>query len=287
MKVQRLEQADVELSALVRSGESTVLFVHGLAGRGGEWVDVVDHLDHSIGVIAPDQRAHGMSFTNRDVAVGRGDYVADLVAMINAFGSGPVAVVGQSMGGIVATLLAAARPDLVRSLVLVECGMEALQSGQLEDVDRWLRSWPAAFANKDEARGFFGIDAMSSKAWIDGLETTGDVLVARFDRLQMLDTMVSLARRDRWAEWASLKAPCTLIRASTSLISDEDVERMIRVRPDAELVVVESSGHDVHLDQPKAIAAILSCGLMNSKNLVGDAIELGRTGSFSNPANNR
>ena len=258
MRTVQLQRNEVELWADARPGQPVVLFLHGLAGHRGEWAQVIARLDESVGVIALDQRGHGVSYSGRSVPVDRVSYVGDAIAVVEAFvGRGPVVAVGQSMGGIVALLLAHERPDLVSSVVLIEVGMEAMEDSETAALDRWLRSWPPAFADAAEARDFFGTDARSTSAWVEGLQETGGGLVARFDRSQMLDTMRSVAGRDRWSEWVDIESPLTLVRASSSMVADSDVERMLRTQPGSELIDVDDSGHNVHLDQPEAVADIV------------------------------
>ncbi len=98
--------------------ERPVLILHGYLEQGAAWDAVARRLGRA--VCAPDQRGHG-----RSEHVGRGgwyhfwDYVGDAATLIDHLG-GPLDVVGHSMGGTVALLLAATRPDAVRRLVLVE-----------------------------------------------------------------------------------------------------------------------------------------------------------------------
>jgi len=247
------------LAGYTRPGEATVVLLHGLAGHHGEWLPIIDLLNPSVGVVAPDLRGHGASF---DAAAApdfsREAFVADIVALIEANAAGPVTLVGQSMGSIVATLAAAARLDLVAGLVLVEGGMEAMDEAGFASLQRWFATWPDRFADAAAAAAFFGTDAPSTPAWVAGLQRTPGGLAPRFDATQMLDVMRCLATEDRWTYWQAVSAPTTIVRAADSMIADADIERMLAVRPDAELVVVDDSGHDVHLDQPAAVATILS-----------------------------
>ena len=42
------------------------------------------------------------------------------------------------------------------------------------------------------------------------------------------------------------------------MISDRDIADMLAARPGVDLVDIEDSGHDVHLDQPARVAAVLT-----------------------------
>lgn len=260
----RVVGANIELGVAARTGAPAVLFLHGLAGHRGEWTPVIDWLDPRVGAICPDLRAHGSSRRAERPSVDRKSHVADCIAIIEQLARRPVVVVGQSMGGIVATLLACEEPDLVTHLVLIETGMDAVDDAALDDLRLLLDAWPDVFHDRAQAAGFFGVGAPSTSAWIDGLEETEAGLVKGFDPDHMVETMRSLGSDHRWREWESLRIPTTLIRASTSVITDDDVKRMLATRPTTQLSVVENSGHDVHLDQPAQVAAILSGVLSNT-----------------------
>ena len=97
-----------------------VLAVHGITGSSMSWPFLADALDHP--VLAPDLRGRGRS--NRlPGPVGMARHAEDCATVIEAVGCTPVVVVGHSMGGFVAMVLAATRPDLVRALVLVDGGL--------------------------------------------------------------------------------------------------------------------------------------------------------------------
>lgn len=95
-----------------------VLILHGFLEQGAAWHEVARRLDRP--VHAPDHRGHGLS-----EHVGAGgfyhfwDYVADTDHLLRALAE-PVDLVGHSMGGAIATLLAATRPAQVRRLALIE-----------------------------------------------------------------------------------------------------------------------------------------------------------------------
>lgn len=67
-------------------------------------------------VLAPDHGGHGRSFVADHVSI---DAMADDgAALCDSLGTGPVVVVGYSMGTAIAQTLAARRPDLVAGMVL-------------------------------------------------------------------------------------------------------------------------------------------------------------------------
>lgn len=96
-----------------------VLMLHPLALAGSVWDPVARHLGACHRVVAPDARGHGGSpWNGGDFTVE--DLAADAAAIIEALDLGPAHVVGLSMGGSAALVLAATRPDLVDRLVLAD-----------------------------------------------------------------------------------------------------------------------------------------------------------------------
>ena len=84
-----------------------------------EWADTATWLRRACRVYALDQRGHGAS-DRTPGQYGRDGYVEDAAAAIDQLGLAPVVLVGHSMGGLNAYLVAARHPELLRALVVVE-----------------------------------------------------------------------------------------------------------------------------------------------------------------------
>lgn len=97
-----------------------VLAIHGITSSSRSWPFLAAALHSPL--LAPDLRGRGRS-NHLPAPYGMGQHADDCAAVIEESGGIPVVVVGHSMGGFVATVLAARRPDLVRALVLVDGGL--------------------------------------------------------------------------------------------------------------------------------------------------------------------
>jgi pimeloyl-ACP methyl ester carboxylesterase len=103
------------------SGTPTLVLCHGYTGSAHDFALEVDALAADRRVLTLDHRGHGHS-----TKVGTLDgytieqLAADLAALLDAEGEGPVDLLGHSMGGRVVMTLVLARPDLVRSLILMD-----------------------------------------------------------------------------------------------------------------------------------------------------------------------
>lgn len=96
-----------------------VLAVHGITASSMAWAEVAGRLPDP--VIAPDLRGRGRS---GDVAgsYGMAVHAADCLTVLDALGVDQARVVGHSMGGFVACVLAHRHPERVARLVLVDGG---------------------------------------------------------------------------------------------------------------------------------------------------------------------
>ncbi|NNK92345.1 MAG: alpha/beta hydrolase, partial [Acidimicrobiia bacterium] len=95
-----------------------MLLIHGLGGSLHNWDPVLDQLAASHRVIAPNLVGFGSTEPlGRPATVDANRQM--LERLIEHLGVGPVTVMGNSMGGLIAMLLASKAPDLVSGLVLV------------------------------------------------------------------------------------------------------------------------------------------------------------------------
>ena len=121
-RVEWLEVAGTRTRLLRRDGAPDgplVLLVHGLGGSGLNWLEVMQPLTAIGDVIALDLQGFGEAAPPRPNAprpVANARFVA---TVLHALDRGPAVVVGNSMGGLVATLLAGEHPALVDHLVLL------------------------------------------------------------------------------------------------------------------------------------------------------------------------
>lgn len=98
----------------------TVVFVHGNVSSSLFWQPTVLALPADVRALAIDLRGFGGSETLPvDATRGVRDFSDDVASVLDELGTGPVDLVGWSMGGGVVMQLLLDRPELVRSLSLV------------------------------------------------------------------------------------------------------------------------------------------------------------------------
>ncbi|GAA4217413.1 alpha/beta fold hydrolase [Actinocatenispora rupis] len=125
-----------------------VLALHGLTGHGRRYADLAGRLGARYRVLAPDLRGHGASpvLPPWDLDA----LVADVVEVLDRYATGPVPVLGHSLGGVVALRLAGAVPERVSGLALLDPGTGMLPEKALRNADRMLAD--ESYADVAEAR---------------------------------------------------------------------------------------------------------------------------------------
>lgn len=232
-----------------------VVLLHGLAGHAGEWDAIARHLSPRHRVVAVDQRGHGASERHPHDR-SRAAYVADIVAVLDQLDLRQPVLIGQSLGGHTAMLAAAAHPDLVRALVLVEAGPGGASPDVPAEIGRWLDSWPAPFPSREAAAAFLDGGPVG-EGWAAGLEERGGEWWPRFDRDVMVDSLAENAQRSYWDEWVSITCPTLAVLGQSGIIAPEECGRMLQQRPETVAMSVPGTGHDLHLERPDILLEAL------------------------------
>src|SRR5215471_18623922 len=105
----------------VRTGgpKPPLVLLHGLMGNGACWTPLARALEGEYDVLMPDARGHGKSSTPP-----RGyrydDHASDVMALIRSLGLASPIVLGHSMGGMTAAVVASQVAGVVRAVILVD-----------------------------------------------------------------------------------------------------------------------------------------------------------------------
>jgi len=234
------------------------LLLHGIGNYARYWDFFADAVAGRLRLIATDARGHGES--------GRppGDYapqefVADAVSVLDALAIDRALVVGHSMGGTHAIRLAAAHPDRVERLVVVDAGPEPMREGA-ERARRLSLERPERFANTDEALAYLRRTSpgytdeiyANRLRWLFREEDGGLAWRSSHDALTSI--MTGARRGDLWDALRAIRCPALVVHGTRSnVLSDDVAQRMVKALADGRLIELEA-GHNVALDRPTDLA---------------------------------
>jgi pimeloyl-ACP methyl ester carboxylesterase len=228
-----------------------VVLLHGLGWDARLWRRQVERLAaDGWRAIAPDLR--GMGRTEKPLAPYTLDlYAADIVALLDALRVERAALVGFSLGGMVALAVAAARPDRIAAAVFACCTTHSTPAGEAATeamLDR---------AGKAGARRF--AEEQAEAIWSAGWAASHPRAVAGFVEWRAAMDQAALACAFRATYGADLRPWLGRITVPARVIV-ADSDRFVPVAagaalagalPAADLVVVEDAGHMVSIEQPE------------------------------------
>lgn len=234
--------------AVRRSGSGApLLFLHG-ASFSRMWLPLHDRLAEELDVIAPEHPGYGE--TPRSRRVGSMDDLALVyVEMLDDLGLERVHLAGWSLGGWLAALMAAARPERAASLSLITpAGLSAPGAAELPDLSDPGTLWDAMFVDRthrDEV-----VPAYDDPDEVAQLEFEGETRVGL--------SHGATADEELERRLAAVTVPSLVIGAERDLIvSDGVADRYAEVIPDARLVRVPGTGHGLIVERPDEVARLV------------------------------
>ncbi|RNL77729.1 alpha/beta fold hydrolase [Nocardioides marmorisolisilvae] len=237
-----------------------VVMGHGLLFSTAMWRHQIEALREDYRCVAVDWRGQGATPATES-GYDMDTLYADLVALIEHLGVGPVHYAGLSMGGFVGQRLAARRPDLVRSLVLIDT------SAGPEDPDKVKK-----YGLMSKVYGLFGFRPLRSqvapimftpawlrtpagketeKLWVTellGIDRKGvkKAILGVVDRLPIAD------------ELGAVTAPTLVIVGSEDVATPvAKAEAIAAGIKDSRLDVLTGVGHVSTLEDPDRISALM------------------------------
>ena len=255
------------VSALVwGTAAPELFFVHGGAQNAHTWDTVAMALD--VPLVAVDLPSHGHSDGARPNGRTPVAFADDLAAAIAVLAPEARAVVGMSLGGLTSIALAAAYPDLVRKLVLVDItpGVNGDKAKAISDFVRGPKTFPDFDALLERTiehnptrtvaslrRGILhNAQQLPDGSWVWRYQRDA---VEQFEKVDQPD----VAHAALWDALERIEVPVLLCRGmlKQSVVDDDDVAELERRCPHAEVVEFEHAGHSVQGDMPLELAATI------------------------------
>jgi lipase len=252
--------ADLHVHRYGPSGPVRMLAVHGLTGHGQRWQHLADYVPE-ITIAAPDLVGHGRSSWAAPWTIDAN--VAAFAALLDDQATTPVLVVGHSFGGALAMHLAAARPDQVSALLLLDpaVGLDGTWTRDIADAMVSSPDYPdPAEAREEKAAGSWAdVDPAVLDADLD--EHLVKLPNGRYGwRVSLPATMSYWSELARDIVLPPAGTPTTLVRAawnSPPYVNDRLIAGLQkRLGSDFELLDFEC-GHMVPHAKPTEVAALI------------------------------
>lgn len=233
-----------------------VVLLHGLSDSWPSFMPLVDAMPARWRVVALTLRGHGDSSKPRD-GYGTADFAGDVVAAMDAIGIGSAAIVGHSMGSLVAQRIAMDRPERVSRLVLI--GAFATLAGNAAVEELWNDVIAGMRDPIDEAFvRAFQRSALTMPVAPDFFQS----VVAESLKLPARvwsSVLGALRSEDHTARLGEIEAPTLILWGDRDAFADRGEQAQLAERiPNARLVTYAGVGHTPHWECPGLVARDLT-----------------------------
>ncbi|MCT2591896.1 alpha/beta hydrolase [Streptomyces sp. N2-109] len=263
------------------------LYVHGLGGSSQNWSALMGQLSDTVDGEALDLPGFGHSPPPDDGDYSVSGHARAVIRQLEAAGRGKVHLLGNSMGGAVATRVAAVRPDLVRTLTLVSPALPELRPqrtamptallalpGVTALFGKLTRDWTAERRTREVLTLCYGDPA---RVTAEGFAAA----VAEYERrLELPYFWDSLSRSARgivnaytlngqhslWRQAERVLAPTLLVYGGRDLlVSFRMARRASAAFRDSRLLTLPEAGHVAMMEYPEVVAGAFRELLMDTE----------------------
>jgi pimeloyl-ACP methyl ester carboxylesterase len=221
-------------------GEPLVL-LHGGMCTNETWGAQASAFSERFRMLAPERRGHGHT-ADVEGPLTYGDMATDTIGFLDEVVGGPAHLVGWSDGGIIGLMVAIARPDLVRKLVVIGTNYDT--AGVVPEAEEMFAQMAPDSPGMARLRGFYATHSP------DGPEHW-PVVFAKFMEMAEREPHIAVA------DLARISAPTLVLIGDDDMVSLEHTASLYRAIPNAELAVVPGTSHTVLMEKAELMNRIV------------------------------
>lgn len=231
-----------------------LLIAHGLYGSARNWGVIAKRLSDERQIVAVDMRNHGDSpWSDAHDYPGMADDLAELIDQIGA----PVDVLGHSMGGKSAMMLALCHPQLVRRLVVADIAPVPYLHSQMQFIDAMRQVDLSRIERRSDAErqlAALGVEPALQSFFTQSLDVSGKRWRLNLDTLAaQMPRIMSFPQVD--AQWPG---PALFLTGDLSDYVGPQHRAPIRsLFPKARFARLAGAGHWLHADKPREFEATM------------------------------
>jgi N-formylmaleamate deformylase len=248
---------DININYLRTGGNKPPLIaLHGLAGSGACWSQLARALEKDYDVIMPDARGHGLSSAPAHGYTYH-DHANDVIELIRTLGIKSPYLLGHSMGGMTAAMVASRLGFAISGLVLAdptfispEWQEGVYESGVADQHLQLLKSTKEALFKEAKAKHRYRSSELIEHIIQARLQTN----VKAFDVLIPPNPEFDELIRNVYV-------PTLLVLGSEGIVSAETALELHKLNPDLQYKLIPDAGHGLPYDEPARLAAAVDAFL--------------------------
>ena len=240
-------------------GKPPLVLLHGLIGNGACWTPVARRLEADFDVVMPDARGHGRSSAPLH-GYRYADHANDVLGLIRELGLVAPVVVGHSMGGMTAAVVAGQAGKLIGGVILVDPTFLSPER-QREVCD----SDVAGQHRRILSRGEDELAADLRRRHSHRSSEIIDLLAAaRFQTRMSAFEVLTPPNPDFRELVSAIQVPTFMVLGDTPVVSLETAGELQALNPRVQVEQIQGAGHGVPYDQPERLAEVLRAFLVRA-----------------------
>ncbi len=238
-----------------------VVLLHGLMASGNCWTNVASELEQDFDVIMPDCRGHGDSSATEEGYTY--DILAfDILCFMDELGLVKPVLVGHSMGGMIATVLACQNLKTLRGLVLVDPTFLTLeQQKEVYESDIMAQHCRILEGSKEDY-----LTGMQARNRLRSNELIKRLTEARFKTCIHAFKILIPPNPDYIQLISNIELPCILVVGDAGVVTLETAQGILRINQCIKMIQITETGHGIPFDQPGNLSIAIKEFLLSLTN---------------------
>ena len=238
-----------------RPDAPAIVFANSLGTDARIWQGVLARLPDRYGTLVYDARGHGLS-ESPDATSSLADHARDLLGLVDACGIARFALVGLSVGGMIAQIVAAEHPERVAALVLCDT------AATIGDPATWNARIKAVESSGLDAIADGVMDRWFAPAYRSGAPAAmrgWRAMLTRQPSRGYAAACAAIRDADLRAQAANIRAPTLCLAGDQDLSTPPDLVRgTADLIPGARFVTIAGAGHMPCIEQPAILATMIA-----------------------------
>ncbi|HVX00803.1 MAG TPA: alpha/beta hydrolase [Candidatus Babeliaceae bacterium] len=235
----------------------SIVLLHGLMTSGACWTPLARELEENYDVIMPDARGHGNS-TAPHQGYCYNNLAIDVLSLIDALGLDDPVLIGHSMGGMTAAVVASRSPKRLRGLVLADPAFLTPQR-QIEVYESDVVDQHRQVLNR--SREDFLAETRTRRSHRSS-ELIELFVQARFQTSIHAFEILTPPNPDYMRLIETIDIPSLLVIGGVGgVVSSEVAAELARLNQRLEIVQIAEAGHAIPFDQPKRFSSAVKAFL--------------------------
>jgi pimeloyl-ACP methyl ester carboxylesterase len=245
-------------------GKPALVLLHGLAANGACWKGLANVLEKDYDIIMPDARGHGES-SAPEYGYRYEDHANDVIGLLISLRLSAPILLGHSMGGMTAAVVASRRPKLLRGLILADPTFlstkvqREVRDSEVSDQHRLILGKSLEELMTDLLRRHPNRSS----------DIIGHIARARFQTRMAAFDVLTPPNPDYKMLVSAIDVPILLVYGDNGVVSSVVADELQRLNPRIRVEQIPEAGHGLHYDQPERFAAIVGSFISSIGTIIG------------------